>query len=94
MTNPKPNRALSLGQLRPNEGTKPKSPHATGTIRIKRDLLIDLHQQMTQSDDDELVADLAGWFNEDGIGKYLTIQLSAKFQRAEPRDCGKFFNFR
>jgi hypothetical protein len=94
MTNHKSNKTLSLGKLRPHEGTKPKSPHAIGTIRIKRDLLLHLHQQMSESHDDDIVAELAGWFNEDGIGKYLTIQLSAKFQRAESRDCGNFFDFR
>jgi hypothetical protein len=90
----KSNKTLSLGKLRPHEGTKPKSPHAIGTIRIQRDLLLHLHQQMSESHDDDIVAELAGWFNEDGIGKYLTIQLSVKFQRPEPRDCGNFFDFR
>jgi hypothetical protein len=94
MTNPKPNRNLSLGKLRPHTKTKDKSPDATGRLHIKRELLLDLHKQMSQSDDDGIVANIAGWFNEDDIGKYLTIQLSAKNQRAEPRDCGKFFDFR
>src|SRR6266436_6602326 len=93
-TNQKPNRTLSLGKLRPHTKTKDKSPHATGTIRIKRDLLLDLYKQLNQSDDDEIVANVAGWFNEDERGKYLTIQLSARYQRAEPRDCGQFFDFR
>jgi hypothetical protein len=94
MTNPTPNRTLSLGKLRPQGKAKPKSPDATGKIRIRRDLLLDLYKQLNQSDDDEIVANIAGWFNEDESGKYMTIQLSAKYQRTEPRDCGPFYDFR
>jgi len=86
MTNPKPNRSLSLGKLRPHTKTKDKSPHAVGTISIKRDLLLHLHRQINQCDDDDIVAELAGWFNEDAIGKYMTVQ--------QPRDDKPFWDFR
>jgi hypothetical protein len=89
-----PNRTLSLGKLRPHAKTKDKSPDATGTIYIKRDLLLDLYKQLNQSDDDEVVAKLAGWLYEDVIGKYMTIQLSAKTQRPEYRDDNPFYDFR
>jgi hypothetical protein len=93
MTNPKPNRTLSLGTLRPHTKTKDKSPNVPGTISIKRDLILDLHQQMTQSDDDEVVANLAGWFYDDAKGKYMRVQLSVK-QRLEYRDDNPFWDFR
>jgi hypothetical protein len=37
---------------------------------------------------------LAGWFNEDDIGKYMTIQLSAQYQRPEYRHERPFWDFR
>jgi hypothetical protein len=93
MNNPTSNRSLSLGKLRPQSKTKPKSPDATGKISIRRDLLLDLYKQLNQSDDDEVVANIAGWFNEDENGKYMTVQLSAKYQRTEPRGFGPFIDF-
>ena len=86
MTNPTSNKTLSIGKLRPKAKTKDKSPYATGTMRIKRDLLLELYKQLSQSEDDEILANIAGWFNKDEIGKYMTIQLSAKYQRPEYRD--------
>jgi hypothetical protein len=93
MTHSKPNRTLSLGKLRPQAKTKDKSPDATGTIYIKRDLLLRLCQELDQSNDDGVLAYLAGWFKEDGDGKYMTIQLSSKFQRPEYRNDSPFFAF-
>jgi hypothetical protein len=92
MPNQKSNRDLSLGKLRPKDKTKPKSPDATSRLYIKRELLLELYKQIDQSNAGEVGADMAGWFNEDDIGKYMTIQLSTR--RAAPRDCGEFFDFR
>jgi hypothetical protein len=94
MTNPMPNRTLSLGKLRPQIRTKDKSPDAKGTLYIKRDLLLRLYQELDQSDDDGILAYMAGWFNEDADGQYMTIQLSEKYQRPEPRGFGPFVDFR
>lgn len=88
-----PNRTLSLGTLRINKKTKDKSPDVTGTISIKRELLLELHKQLTQSDDDEVVADLAGWSYDDANGRYMRVQLS-KTQRREYRDDSPFWDFR
>ena len=93
MKNLTPNRTLSLGTLRPNDKTKIKSPDVTGTISIKRDLLLDLHKQLTQSNDDEVVANIAGWFYDDANGRYMRVQLSAKYQRPEYRDDSPFADF-
>ncbi len=93
MKNSKPNRSLSLGKLRRQPKTKLKSPDATGTIYIKRDLLLRLCQELNQSNADGVLAYLAGWFQEDGEGKYMTVQLSAKFERPECRNDSPFFAF-
>jgi hypothetical protein len=93
MTNTISNRNLSLGILRINNKTKDKSPDVTGTISIKRDLLLELHKQLTESDDDEVIAYLAGWFYDDAKGRYMRVQLSVK-QRLEYRDHNPFWDFR
>ena len=94
MANPTPNRTLSLGTLRPKDKTKDKSPDVTGTITIKRDLLLDLHKQLTQSNDDEVVANIAGWLYDDANGRYMRVQLSAKYQRPEYRDSSPLWDLR
>jgi hypothetical protein len=93
MTNSKPNKTLSLGKLRPAIKTKEKSPDATGTIYIKRDLLLRLHQDLNQSNGDGVLAYLAGWSIKDGDGEYMTIQLSGKFEKPEYRNDSPFFAF-
>jgi hypothetical protein len=40
-----------------------------------------------------VLAYLACWFKEDDIGKYMTIQLLAKYQWPEHRDDSPFFTF-
>jgi hypothetical protein len=93
MTNQTPNRNLSLGTLRPKNKTKDRSPDATGTIRIKRDLLLALYKKLTESGDDDVVACLAGWFYEDANGRYMRVQLSEEFQPPEYRDSRPIMNF-
>jgi hypothetical protein len=44
-------------------------------ISIKRDLILDLHKQITQCDDDEVTANLAGWLCDDAKGRYMRVQL-------------------
>ena len=93
MTKTIPNRNLSLGTLRPKGKTKDKSTDVTGTISIRRDLLLELHKQLTESDDDAIVAFLAGWFYDDAKGRYMRVQLSTKYPKAEYRDDGPLMNF-
>jgi hypothetical protein len=95
MTNTIPNRHPSLGILRINDNkTKDKSPDVKGTICIKRDLLLELHKQLTDADDSEVVACLTGWFYDDSKGRYTRVQLSAKPKRLEYRDENPFWDFR
>ena len=93
MTHSTPNRTLSLGKLRPQPKTKDKSPDATGTIYIKRDLLLRLYQELNQSNGDGVLGYLAGWFKDGDEGKYMTVQLSAKYQNPEYRNDRPFYDF-
>ena len=72
-------RKRSLGHLRPASKTKPKSPDCLGTITITRETM---EQILEQNDgDDEFVASIAGWRNNDTGGSYLTVEISPKFQK-------------
>jgi hypothetical protein len=93
MTHQAPNRSLSLGTLRPNNKTKDRSPDATGTIRIKRDLILAFYKKLIESGDDDVVAYLAGWFYNDANGRYMRVQLSEEYQRPEYRDDRPLMNF-
>ena len=77
---------LSLGKLRPvNKKTKERSPVLIGTLLLQQSTLKCLIKQMNESRaDDEIPCNLAGWFNDDAQGQYITVQLSPRFQRKEP----------
>ena len=70
---------LSLGKLRPvKKKTKERSPVLIGTLLLQQSTLKCLIKQMNESRaDDEIPCNLAGWFNDDAQGKYITVQLSA-----------------
>ncbi len=60
-----------------------------------RDLLLQFNQELEQSGDDQVPASIAGWVYEDGSGgQYMVIELSEKYQRSAPQDCGTFYDFR
>ena len=76
----------SLGSLRIQQKTKPKSPEMIGTISLQRETLETLIKQIGISD--ELVANLAAWKNHDGLNHYLTVEVSprfSKFQQPAPK---------
>ena len=64
----------SLGSLRIQQKTKPKSPEMVGTIKLQRETLQTLLEQVGGAD--ELVANLAAWKNHDGKSHYLTVEVS------------------
>jgi len=53
-----------------NQRPRPSPDHqvSTGTIYIKRDLLLTLANRSEQSGEDEAPANMAGWVYEDGSG--------------------------
>ena len=69
----------SLGSLRIQQKTKPKSPEMIGTIKLQRRMLEELIDQI--GEDDELVANLAAWKNHDGRDHYLSVEISPRFTK-------------
>lgn len=74
------NRTRSLGTLRKNEKTKPRSPDLVGTIKIEEHTLKTLVDHYKESGG-SLTANLAGWFNADKQGKRITVELSPRYQK-------------
>ncbi len=76
----------SLGNLRKAQKAKPRSPIATGTMKLQRHTLETIVRQLERSGEDEIEACLAAWENQDRQGEpYLTIELSPKFYHPEPQ---------
>ena len=77
----------SLGALRKTNKTKPKSPDVKGTMKAQRHTIAVLVKQLTENQTDEITCNIAGWFNRDGNGQYLTVELSPRYvprEREEP----------
>ena len=77
----------SLGALRKANKTKPKSPDLQGTMKAQRHTIAALVKQLTESQADGVTCNIAGWFNSDSSGQYLTVELSPRFvprERKEP----------
>lgn len=68
----------SLGSLRIQQKTKPRSPELKGTIRIQRHTLEAIINQMDE--DDEVTTNLAAWKHHDGNDFYLSVELSPKYE--------------
>lgn len=68
----------SLGSLRIQQKTKPRSPELKGIIRIQRHTLEAITDQM--DGDDEVIANLAAWKHHDGNDFYLSVEISPKFE--------------
>jgi hypothetical protein len=73
----------SLGALRKNSKTKPKSPDLTGTIKLQRHTIETIAKQFDKTESEEVVANLAAWGNHDSQGSYITIEVSPKYVRQE-----------
>jgi hypothetical protein len=70
----------SLGALFRNNKTKPRSPDFTGKLRLQRLTFEAFQQQFSETEDDEMVCNIAAWVNHDAKGdKYLTIEISPKY---------------
>lgn len=77
----------SLGALRKTNKTKPKSPDLQGTMKAQRHTIAALVKQFTENQTDEITCNLAGWFNKDSDGHYLTVELSPRYiprEREQP----------
>jgi hypothetical protein len=76
----KKNKQKSLGSLRIQQKTKPRSPELQGTIRIQRHTLEAISKQL--DDNNEVIANLAAWKHHDGNDFYLSVELSPKYNAA------------
>jgi hypothetical protein len=67
----------SLGALRKATKTKKRSPDLLGQLHLQRHTLMEITRQAKESDDDEVMCNLAAWRNEDKNGStYLSVELS------------------
>ena len=69
----------SLGALRKNDKTKPKSPDLTGQMKLQRHTAAAIVEQFSHDGIEEVVCNIAGWKNQDYSGPYLTVELSPRF---------------
>jgi hypothetical protein len=69
----------SLGALRKTPKTKPKSPNTQGAMKVQRHTIEILMKQLDETGNDEIVANIAGWINEDQSGRYITVELSPRY---------------
>jgi hypothetical protein len=72
----------SLGKLRPNVRTKPRSPAFVGKIALQRATVENYLDAMERSGTSEVYVPAAVWPNQDVEGIYLSIQLSPLFEPA------------
>ncbi len=77
------NKQKSLGSLRIQQKTKPRSPELQGTMRIQRHTLEAISKHL--ENDDEVIANLAAWKHHDGNDFYLSVELSPKFTNSVSR---------
>jgi len=74
----------SLGALRKNNKTKPKSPDLTGQFTLQRHTAAAIVEQFSHDHVEEVVCSIAGWRNQDYNGPYLTVELSPPFVTRAP----------
>lgn len=75
------NQRKSLGTLRVQPKSKPRSPSMIGSIHIQEHHLRRIAEQF-EDGDREVIANLAAWKNTDEAGQhYLTIELQPRFQK-------------
>lgn len=79
-------RKRSLGAIKPASKTKPNSPDGIGTMKIQRHTLEVIWDQLCRSGDDEITVNLAAWENETESDRFLTVELSPRYEkrRLEP----------
>ncbi len=72
----------SLGALRKADKTKPRSSDLIGQLHLQRHTLRDIVAQARETDDEEIICNLAAWRNTDRQGiTYLSVELSPWFRQ-------------
>ena len=83
----------SIGKLRANPQTKPRSPLMVGKIALQRPTLDSYCAEMERTNNGEILISAAVWANRDQGGIYLSIELSSVFQNgdeAQPMNIEEF----
>jgi hypothetical protein len=79
-------RKRCLESIKPALKSKPNSPDGTGTMKIQRHTLEVIWDQLCRSGDDAITVNLAAWENETESDRFLTVELSPRYEkrRLEP----------
>jgi hypothetical protein len=56
-----------------------------GTLCLQRHTAALILKAFENSDDDEVVCNIAAWVNHDHEGQYLTVELSPKYAAPDPQ---------
>jgi hypothetical protein len=78
------NHKRSIGKLRTAVRTKPKSPNLTGKLSLQRSTMTELARQFRETREDQIECNIAGWFNVDVTGSYITVEISPLFKPTPP----------
>lgn len=78
------NNKRSIGKLRRATRTKPKSPNLTGRLSLQRTTMAELARQFRETREDHIECNIAGWFNVDVSGSYITVEISPLFKPTPP----------
>jgi hypothetical protein len=66
--------------------TKQRSPDLTGQLHLQRHTLVEIARQAKESDEEEVICNLAAWRNQDKNGStYLSVELSPWYTPQGPR---------
>ena len=75
----------SLGFLRKNRKSKPKSPELTGKITLRRETFEKIAWELQRTRKHTVDCPIAAWPNRDQTGEqYLTLQFSPPYVAPEP----------
>jgi hypothetical protein len=70
----------SIGTLRLNNKTKDRSPDLTGTMKIHRNLINAMSNELDQTGADVVTCNIAAWQYRDDDGPLLNLQLTEPYK--------------
>jgi hypothetical protein len=75
----------SLGGLRRVQRTSDNAPQHLGTMHMQRSTLLVLVKQLNETAADEVICNIAGWYNSNANGAFLTVEVSPRFDPKKPK---------
>jgi hypothetical protein len=64
------------------------APRFIGKIKLHNDLLSYLQSQLSETEAEEVVCNLAGWINNGPNGRFIAVELSPRFTSKQQRTLG------